>query len=434
MSTSMVAPFLALVTVLQSTGGGLQPDSVAAVVLVERPWSPVVVVSASLPFGTGHDPQGQEGSAWVLAHSVVEGSRAPLERMSSDLRAEVGVGRTDFTLVAPSEVWAEAWKVLSDALFAGGFPDDAISEVRSGLEEQLRFEAGSPGRAFRDEAQRFFYGQDHPWARAPQGSLDSVTRISSDAVRRLQREHLVPGRASVAVVGRTTPEYVSRFIGPLEQHRDRPEDAPLAAADSLRPPVETLIPEPSPSPAPTMAWARGERSLLVREVTSTWIAVALPVPGGAPRIPLEMLAFTIREDLTPATGDPGLYWLRVALDDGPAGELLRISAAVDPGAADRWEARILESVHSARTITTPDPFFQWQRRRFRNRRLLDDASGVADAQRTLSDVLLGTAPEDVFQKIWDLSPADVRSVAESLGEPKVLVFGPDLTGEAGQGG
>jgi hypothetical protein len=408
----------------------------------------VVTVRLTVPFGTGHDPEGFEGTGWILGSAIQTEIVSGIASLAGDVQVEVGRGRTDITLMAPLESWEQAYEVLSRVLFREGPSSAAVEKASSRVTDQLTFETGAPARAFRDETYRFLYGQDHPWARPPQGTPQSVSAVSLEMIRGLQREWFRSEVVHAAMVGPLDRADVRPFIRQIgetvEPERTPPDSAAVvpdsvAGADSraaIRPPAEPIPPVRSEREAAglsSVAWTSGSRQSLFREVTSTWIAVAFPVPQDVPRTSLQALSHIIQEELTPDPPDPGLYWLRMELDEGPAGTLLLITAAVDPTAASRWEERIVGGVRSVAYERTNEPFFKWQRRRFRTASLLRTSRPEDEAQEILSDVLRGREARALFEEIWTLSAEDVIAASSALGEPRILVYGPDLTsGDTGR--
>ena len=168
-------------------------------------------------------------------------------------------------------------------------------------------------------------------------------------------------------------------------------------------------------------------------MTSTWLSVAYPAPASLSRTALELVAHLVDEELNPVPPDPDRFWVDVRLVDAPGGPVLVIDASVLPEAADRWEDRITRVVRGLSERRMEEDFFRWRRRRFRTTRLLDEARPEAEAERMAVDLHRSGAARLLGVEIWTLDGEALQHAAASLGEPRILRFGPDLGPQDGGG-
>jgi hypothetical protein len=433
-----------------------------------RPHDAVVAVAVRFPNGSALDPEGREGTAFLLGRVLEEEGRRSLRSLSATVEAEVA--RDEFLLLlrAPEEAWDRAWGIVRDLLGGPPLSDEALTRARESQRERLVFEAGAPARAFEAERDRLFLGASHPGARLLRGTPAGLAALSVADLNDFRSRHLRLEESLMAVVGPVTPDQVQgvlrspiRLVGPDGEPvpdrggRDPGEQGAPPGPDTLSPPgvdppadpqaeedpreapgepdppvVRPLVaPIPAPlhppdTPAAPPAWQGGDRMVVDQEVTSTWIAVAWPLPAGTPGVLLDFLVHIVAEGLNPSPPDPGLYRAEVRLDRlGPA-PLLVVNATVDPRVTGRWEARILQALEIAAEDPPRGAFFELTRRRYRAERLLEQAHPEARARWL---VRIRAAEGDVprlTRQVWALTREGLQGVAGARGEPRILLYGP----------
>ncbi len=287
-------------------------------------------------------------------------------------------------------------------IFSAPLDSVLLAQERSEQLGRLSFEEGSPGVAFQAEAARLLAGSDSAWARPIRGTPRSLSAVDADALSRYRSAHYRRNEAVQAVVG-----------------------PPGSAIDSAR----TNSTRVARDTMPRRAWRAGTRVAEFRDVTSTWLRVAYPLPSTTPCTVAEMIADLVESELSPSPPDPDLYAVTVELLDAPGGTVLVVDAAVFPEAADRWEKKITATVGALAAEPMDPDFFTWRRRRFRTKRLLKESTPETEARRMAVDLLREGNVRELDSEIWGLDAGAVHRAAAGLGAPRVLRFGPDL-GEA----
>lgn len=368
----------------------------------------LVGVVLRLSAGADRDPPGREGTAHLLARVREEQAGELLDPARATLTARVERGATVYTLLAVPDAWPETLATVDSLLFEAPVPPPRVDRQRTRLGETLRFESGSPVRTFEDEAASLLTEAGSSWAAPVRGTPASVDALTAQALEAWHRDHV---RRSDAVVA---------LAGPL---------APAATTTGRKdPPVGGPGVEPGGA-TPRVAWRVGDRVALVQEVTSGWLAVAWPAPDTVPRTAMELLAHLLEEELDPVPPDPDRYDVEVEVLDAPGGPVLQLRATLLPEALPRWEDRVLAAVTAlAREPMEPD-FFRWRRRRFRTERLLAEAAPEAEADRMTRDLAAQGRARDLDRAIWSLDPSGLLAAARALGEPRILLLGPDLAGD-----
>lgn len=372
-----------------------------------RAWGTMVAVTVSLPAGSRHDPEERAGAAWVLAHAMASRAEGELDPSVATVEVTVERSRSVFTVLAVPDRWTAAYQVLTRVLFQDPLEEADAVGARSALMEQLLFESGLPVRDFQDRVYRTLTSARHPWSRPPSGYPEQVSRLDLGDLEEYRDTHYRPHTAAVSVVGPVSARRVASLV---------PARTRVSSEDAV---VEEEV-------WGSLAWERGGRSRVEEEVTNTWIGVGFPAPLGAPRTSLAMLASVVREELGSTSSDPGVFSTDVTVVETPIGPVLLVVAAVFPEVAERWEREIVAAVRSL-AAGPPDPtVFQWQRRRFRTEVLLREALPGERGRRLTADLQRRGQLRDITAEIWALDPEGLQSVAAALGEPRIVVFGPEL--------
>ena len=317
-TSSVAAPGAARVVTLADFG--LNGFSDAAV----RPHADgtMVALSVRIPAGSATDPSGAEGTAWLLARTLVAQADDLLDPADAVLTVQVERAYTTYSLLAVPTAWRSAWERVDDLLFRGSVRVDAFVREKARLEARLAFEAGSPAMVFRREAAALLGDPGSAWARPVRGTSTTVDSITADAIASWRDGHY---RRNLSLVA---------LVGPVPDGPPRPRDIPR----------DTVA----------QAWYLATRTLLDREVTSTWITVAYPVPAGTSHTAMEMVAHLIQAELDPVPPSPDRFNVDVRLQQASGGEVLVVDVSVLPESADRWEARIQSVVSGLAAEAIPD--------------------------------------------------------------------------------
>lgn len=392
----------------------------------------LVGIALRLPHGSAEDPPGGAGAAHLLAHVRERQAAAVLDPARAALSARVDRNATVYTLLATPEAWVEALGRVDSLVFLGPVPADLVAQESRRARATLRFGAGSPVETFEHEAASLLVDPGSTWAAPVRGTPASLESLDASTLDAWSRDRIRPEEATVALAGPLPPHRGAggQAAGPTpgtdSTHAAMPaapgrREAP-APTDSLAPPAgDTTAPPP-----PRVAWRVGDRVAMVQEVTSAWIGVAWPVPDTLSRTALELLAHLVEEELDPVPPDPDRYSVDVTLLDPPGGPVLQVRASVLPESLARWERRILTAVATLAEAPMEEDFFRWRRRRFRTERLLAEAAPEAEAARMAEDLALLGRARRLDREMWALDAEALLAAARSLGEPRILVLGPDL--------
>lgn len=377
-----------------------------------HPHGTVAAVALRIPAGSAADPEGLEGSAWILGAALEDQVNRALGTTPAVFSSTVERGSTVFTLLAEPSEWERAWAVADSVLFGAPLDPALVERHRAALLERLRFEAGSPVRFFEAEAARMLAAPGSPFARPQRGTRASLAAVTLGSLEVLRGSAWRRERGSLAVVG-------PPGLAPT----------PGGAGDPAAGGGEPGRPE-TPSGA-EVPWPSRERRAVVEDVTNAWVTVAYPVPAGVPRTHVELLAHLVSEELDPVPPAAERYSAGARIEDTPSGAVLVVEASVFPESVELWEDRILRLVDRLGRETMGEDFFGWRRRRFRAVRFLQEAAPEAAASRMSADLLREGRARDLAGEIWALDAGVVVAAAAALGPPRILVIGPDLRQGAG---
>jgi zinc protease len=187
--------------------------------LIQDHTNPVISVRIAFRGGSALDPKEKPGLARMVSTLLDEGagdldSRAFQTRLE-DLAIRLGfdVGQDSFggTLQTLSDKRDAAFDLLRLALTAPRFDEEAVSRMRAQLEAGLRKDLEDPDSV----AERRFYAlmfPDLPYGQPVTGSLEGISRITVDDLRRFVRERFARDNLVIGIVGDITPAEVERLI------------------------------------------------------------------------------------------------------------------------------------------------------------------------------------------------------------------------------
>jgi predicted Zn-dependent peptidase len=365
----------------------------------------VVAVTVAIPGGSSADERELAGSSWLLAQAVRDGLEEPLARLGATVSVRVDRAATYFQLQASPGAWRAAYETLVDGVFDAPVGFAALDRTRSELQALFRFEQGAPVREFQGELASLVSGPGSSWARDPRGTSESVQRITATDLNALRRRVYAPEDAVVSIVGAlAAPSGVALYEG------SQGDGGGLRTRNRAGGP----------------AWSRGQRERLVRPVTNAWIGVAFPARRDASRTALDFVAKRLAEELNPTPRDPGLFGTQVRVEDLPEGPAIVIEAAVLPEDQARWEERIVRTLRVLEDRYREPTYFNLHQRHFRNASLVQESAPESEGIRIAADVLRDGRARDLAKEIDALTSQDVLRAIGTLGEPRVLVFGPQL--------
>lgn len=216
----------------------------------ERHNLPVVMVTLLIEASPLNEPADKAGVANLTAKLLTEGtSKRKATEISSEIEfigASIEAStNSDYTVISLSVLKKDlktGLDIFSDVLLNPSFPEDEIRRKKELIKGSLRQSEDDPsfvgGRAFIREV-----FNSHPYGRLVSGGIESIDNITRDDIAKFYREHYLPDKAILSVVGDLTAEelmsLIKKYLGQWNtgDRRHKTEDR----RQSERPSAETRI-------------------------------------------------------------------------------------------------------------------------------------------------------------------------------------------------
>jgi predicted Zn-dependent peptidase len=370
------------------------------VTVVTEAGTPMVAIEVLLAVGPLDEEPEQAGITYVAARSLIEPLRSALNGIGAYVSLHSYKDAIGFSLLAAPDAWEEASRTLLVALFRDPVDSVAVEREKRAVQTELEGRAANPADALSREVDRAFWGEDHPWGRPAVGSVQTVRLLRLRDVDAFLREHFLPSRTYVSVVGPVEAETARAHLGPHLGSSAGDRHAPFRPG----------------APADVR---------LNREYNSitTWIAASYRFGEGADLEALRLLTHLAAEGVSFGPRRPTVYNARGEIFAYPGEGEIRFEVVVPPGEAEEWAERLEREVaqFARNPLSTND--FEQHLRSYRGRRLMELRSPDARAREAARRLFLfgATVAFDEFDR---LTPERLHQAASSIESPIVLLLGP----------
>lgn len=445
-STAPLADSLLVQAPLLQTG---ELAEFGQLVVQSDPGGAIVGLTIHIPVGGARDPEGREGTAFLLGQLLEEEASRRVAGLHAEASVEVGPESMTLSFASPPNQWQAVLNEAESVLRGEGLDPSRLDSIRERQRARLTFEEGAPVRTFQMEKEALLRREAQGGGRPLMGRRETLDRITFDDLQEFRSRNLSRPWAVLAVVGPVDAAEVGRALSmtPVEvsassPFQERPYQARAAgrrsAADTAAAPEgepigplrtrlfrdSGAVPSSAPSLTGSPAWTQEERRLEDMSLTSSWIAVAWPYPRDTPRILLEFLAHTFHEALVPSPPDPGLYSAEIEVVVVEGRPILVVTAVADPRSALRWEERIREGLDALAESPPEGSFFELTRRRYRSALLMELADPLARSRHLAREINDSGEVTDLQTQIWRLSREGLARTAEAAAGPRIFILGP----------
>ena len=180
---------------------------------------PLIAIDFAITGGAAQDPADKSGTANMTVSLLDEGAgelddrafHEMLERKAIELNFNATRDYIRGTLRTLKENQDEAFNLLRLALTAPRFEPGAVERVRSQIFSQLQRQSTTPN----DIASRNWWSTafpDHPYGRAPNGSLDALPRITIDDMKAYVQRVFARETLKIGMVGDIDAAGAGRLI------------------------------------------------------------------------------------------------------------------------------------------------------------------------------------------------------------------------------
>jgi zinc protease len=206
------------------------PSGIVAWLVQERT-VPLVTLNYAFQGGASQDNAGKSGTANLAADLLDEGAgdldgktfHERLENHAIELGFQVGRDEFHGSLRALNEHRDEAFDLLRLALTAPRFEADAIERVRGQELSNLRRDTANPNTISSNQWWATAF-PGHPYGREPNGTLESLPRITAADMRDYVRRSFARDQLTVSIVGdvdaKTAGELIDRAFAKLPAKGD----------------------------------------------------------------------------------------------------------------------------------------------------------------------------------------------------------------------
>ncbi|MGI9374076.1 MAG: M16 family metallopeptidase [Hyphomicrobiales bacterium] len=201
--------------------------------LVEDRSIPLITVRFAFEGGTAGDPKDLEGVAHYLSGMLDEGAgdlpskdfQKRVKDLAMRLSFEAGRDRFYGTFQTLSKNRDEAFGLLALALNEPRFDDEPLERVRKQIILGLKSDEQNPNSIAARSWMKIAFGA-HPYARATEGTIDSVQKISADDLQALTKRLFTQEGVRIAVVGdidaKTLGTLLDKTFGTMSKERLMP--------------------------------------------------------------------------------------------------------------------------------------------------------------------------------------------------------------------
>lgn len=198
---------------------------------------PLVSIQCYFAAGAAADPPGKAGLAHLTAEMLRRGTRRfPRHRFLEQLDALGGtidvVCNKDCVIVRGEVLRANLKRFLDlflELLTAPAFAEDELRQLKQELIAQMALDREDDSNLLHLAFWPEFYGAEHPYGHAVEGSPASLGALTAADVASFFRQHYTAERLYLAVCGRLAEEALNRSL--LPRFGELPSGAPPAAPD-----------------------------------------------------------------------------------------------------------------------------------------------------------------------------------------------------------
>jgi zinc protease len=182
----------------------------------------LVAASLQLPFGSGDDPPGKEGLAYVASRflsstpAVPDKTDAPRVAENPAPPHEVQVSRdlTELRFLADSAGLRAGLSALAASVQQSGVDDGAFERMRAGAREALQRAADDPSLVALELFREKVYS-GHPYAHASIGTPPGLASLTRADVEGFVKSSFRPAGAVLAIAGDVNPAEIQKVVRDL---------------------------------------------------------------------------------------------------------------------------------------------------------------------------------------------------------------------------
>jgi zinc protease len=241
---------------------GLHPQRFTmpnGVVLLAKPThtTPAVTISLALRAGSAYDPDGGEGTTWLLSRVIDRGtdtrSAADIAEAldSRGITLTVQLTRHLFTIVCTclAEDFEAVLSLLAEIVMAPSLPETEIATRKGEIITAIRQDEDNPAVLATETLMARLYPDGHPYGRRTKGSIAIVERLSRDDLRRQHAARFTPSELTAVIVGDIEPPRAHDIVERVFGGWHAPPPPPLVLPPARRATARDYVVIPMPNKA-----------------------------------------------------------------------------------------------------------------------------------------------------------------------------------------
>jgi zinc protease len=182
------------------------------VTIQETAFTPAVTISAAVHAGGLYEPDDLPGLAWFLSRVIDRGTMTrpadaiaeALDDCGVTLKTSVNRHTMLVSCTCLAEDFEELLALVADVVRAPAFPPAEVAKRRAEIVTAIRQDEDNPAVRASEALQQLLYGAGHPYGRPSKGTIESVERISRDALAAFHAARFGPASLSLVIVGDVT--------------------------------------------------------------------------------------------------------------------------------------------------------------------------------------------------------------------------------------
>jgi zinc protease len=203
------------------------------VLTIANPAADIVSGRLFIPAGSRWESAEQAGLAHLLTSVLTKGTEqlSALEIADRVESAGAGLGAdvtTDYLQMSVKTVKSdlvEIFKLAGQILRTPSFPDEQIELERKLTLQSIRSQTEQPfNNAYRQLRESLY--AEHPYARSPLGTADTVSKITRQDLVNYHQQHIRPDRLIICLAGRITPDEAIELVTQVFGDWDIPASTP----------------------------------------------------------------------------------------------------------------------------------------------------------------------------------------------------------------
>jgi zinc protease len=189
------------------------------VLIKRRPGTPTVAAGLFLRGGVRNVTAANAGIENLMLETANSGSknfpremlRKELSRTGSVLSSGSNYDYSAFSMISTKQNFARSWDIFTDAALNPSFLAEDVEQAKDRILTSLRAQGDSPENFLESQQEKIIYA-DHPYVNDPNGTIETVTKLTSADLRAYHLKMMQTSRLLLVVVGDVEPDALKSQI------------------------------------------------------------------------------------------------------------------------------------------------------------------------------------------------------------------------------